>query len=130
MADRVMGGGWIVLLAGVTVVVVSIAAVSLYIYYGRLYMRARVAGAEVSLRRLVRMTASGVSAFKVVTAFLDVRRAGIAVSLDELETHARAGGDPKRVARRLIEARASGDEIRFDAAAADDLRNGRHAART
>lgn len=114
-----MGGVTLAILAIVVALVVT-AAVSTYIYYGRLYMRARVANAEVSIARMFRMTTSGISAFRVVTAYLNAKQAGYDVTLDRFEAHARAGGDPQRVSRRLESARRAGEAVTVDAAFAGD----------
>jgi uncharacterized protein YqfA (UPF0365 family) len=98
------------------VAVVLMAAVSMYIYYGRLYMRSRVAGAEVGFRRMIRMTTSGVSAFRVVTAYLNAKQAGFDVPLERFEEFARAGGDPREVARRLEAARRTGENVTVESA--------------
>jgi uncharacterized protein YqfA (UPF0365 family) len=104
-----MSNGWLVLLIGAVVGVVLISAVSFYIYYGRLYMRARVAGAGVSFGRMIRVSASGQSAHRIVTAYIEARRAGIEIALDDLEALAKAGGDPRSAVRRLFEARSHGE---------------------
>ncbi len=104
-----MGGLGGLLLAAL-VAIVLMAAVSTYIYYGRLYMRSRVAGAEVGFRRMFRMTLSGVSAFRVVTAYLNAKQAGLDIPLNRFEEHARAGGDPRQLARRPEPVRRAGDD--------------------
>jgi uncharacterized protein YqfA (UPF0365 family) len=114
-----MSGVVLLLLAGVVVFLVT-AAVSIYIYYGRLYMKSRVANADVSFPRMFRMTLSGVSAFRVVTAYLGAKQAGFDVALERFEDYARGGGDPLEVARRMESARRSGEALTPDAAFASD----------
>ena len=111
--------GPVALLLSIFALSAVIAAVSAYLYYGRLYMRTRVAGAEVGLARMIRMTTAGVSAFRVVTAYLSARQAGLDVPLDRFEAYARAGGDPRRVARRLEAARRSGQCVSVEDAFTD-----------
>ncbi len=120
-------GAALVVIAVVVALTVT-AAVSTYIYYGRLYMRARVANAEIGFGRMFRMTASGLSAFRVVTAYLNAKQAGYDIPLDRFEAHARNGGDPLAVSRRLESARRAGETKSIDAAFAEGAPNAPHAA--
>ena len=108
-------GGWIVLAIAFVTGVLLVAAVSFYIYYGRLYMRARVAGGEISFGQMLRMTTSGLSAYKIVTAFLEARRAGVNASIADFERFAVDGKDPLREAVRLAEEQKRGAEESDDA---------------
>ena len=112
--------GPLALLLSTLAVSAVIAGVSAYLYYGRLYVRARVAGAEVGLARMFRMTTSGLSAFRIVTAYLNTRQAGFDAPLDRFEACARAGGDPRQVARRLEAARRRGESLSVDEAFSDE----------
>lgn len=86
------------------------AGVALYIYYGRLILRSRVAGTPVGFNRMLRMTLSGLDAQLVVIAYLDARKAGVEVTLDTLETLARAKSDPRASVRKLIAEKTAGIE--------------------
>jgi uncharacterized protein YqfA (UPF0365 family) len=103
--------------------------VGVYIYYGRLYMRARVLNAEIPLARMFALTANRVSAYRVITAYLDARQAGTDVPLDRFEAHARAGGDPICVSRRLQRAKRDGEHLSPDAAFSECETDGEPAAR-
>jgi uncharacterized protein YqfA (UPF0365 family) len=98
----------------VFVALILMAAVSMYIYYGRLYMRSRVAGATVPFGRMFKMTTSGISAFSVVSAYISVRRIGLDVPLERFEEFARSGGDPRRVAQRIEAAQRADGDVNID----------------
>lgn len=104
-----MSGNAVAFLCLVTVLLATAAGVVLYIYYGRLIMRSRVVGIPLEWRRLVHMTRSGINAYDVATAYLDLRRAGVDVSLDALETYARTHRDILTQSRHLLESRKRDD---------------------
>jgi len=116
-------GGAILLVLAVLFAVGLTAAVSLYIYYGRMYMRARTLNADVSMAKLWALTTSGVSAYRVVTAYLNAKQAGYDVALARFEAHARSGGDPLKVSRRLELARRDGGWADVDAAFTENAPN-------
>lgn len=104
----------IALMVLLAVLIATAVAVSLYIYYGRLIMRSRMVGAPVDFRRMLRMTMSGLDAYRIVNAYLDARRAGIDVSLDRLEQMARERENVKAVVKRLIGAKVAGQTLSLD----------------
>ena len=103
------------------IVVTMVVGCSAYVYYGRIWFRAKVKGVPVPLERMVRMTFRGVSAFKVVNAYVDARLAGLDLGLDDLEAHDRARGDVRNMVRRMIAAKDEGLELSFGEACALDL---------
>ena len=92
-----------------------VLAISGYIYYGRLYMRSRVVGAEVKFQRMFHMTGTGISAYRVVTAYLNARQSGFDVPLERFEAVARRGDDPRQVSQRLEAARRAGEPVDVEA---------------
>lgn len=105
-----MGNGIGLLAIMGAVLFISMASVSLYIYYGRLYVRARVSGAPVPFQRMFRMTAAGLSPYRVVSAYIDARVSGLDITLDELEQRAREGTDPREFVRDRAAGPRPGDE--------------------
>ena len=95
------------------VVATMIVGCSAYVYYGRIWFRAKVKGFPVPPVRLVRMTFRGTSAFNVVNAYVDAKLAGLDVGLDELESLDRARGRVRRVVRAMIAAKEAGSEVSF-----------------
>ena len=104
-----------------TVVVAIILGCSAYLYYGRIWFRAKVKGHPVPLGQLVRMTFQGVSAFSVVNAYVDAKLAGLDVGLDELQSLDRARGRVRKVVRAMIAAREAGTEVSFGRASELEL---------
>lgn len=102
--------------------VAGIVGVSLYIYYGRLYLRTRLAGAPVPLLRIVRLSLKGVDAYKVVGAYVDAKLAGIDAPLDVLEGHALARGNVRKVVNAVVAAKQAGLGLTLEEARTWDLR--------
>ena len=103
------------------IVVTMVVGCSAYLYYGRIWFRAKVKGFPVPLGRMVSMTFRGVSAFRVINAYVDARLAGFDVALEDLESHERARGRVRRVVRGMIAAREEGLELSFGEASVLDL---------
>ncbi len=98
-----------------------IVGCSAYLYFGRIWFRAKVKGIPVPLERMVRMTFRGVSAFKVVNAYVDAKLAGLDIALDDLEAHDRARGNVRKIVRGMIAAKNEGLELSFGEARVLDL---------
>lgn len=92
-----------------------------YVYYGRLWFRSRLKGCPVSLGRMMRMTFRGISAFDVVTAYMNAHLAQIEVELDDLEAHAGEKGRSRDVVKAMIAARQTGSSVSFSEARTLDL---------
>lgn len=92
-----------------------------YFYYGRLWFRTRVRGCPVPLDRMLRMTFRRISAFDVITAYIDAHLGGLEVALDDLEAHAGNKGSARKVVRGMISAREAGTPLSFSEARALDL---------
>ncbi len=111
-----MTGGLAALLVLMAALFATMAGVALYIYYGRLIMRSRVAGAPVGFQQMLRLTLSGLDAQAIVIAYLDAHKAGVHVPFERLEALAGEKGDPRAAVRKLIAAKASGTGAAFDEA--------------
>ncbi len=108
----------LIVLAALLLIVV---AVSLYIYYGRLFLRTRLVGAPVPLARIIRLSFKGLNAYALVTAYADAHLAGVDIPFDIVEEHALAGGDVRRVVDALIAAHNAGIELGIADARSLDL---------
>jgi len=104
-----MSGNLAALLVLVTVLLSTAAGVSLYIFFGRVILRSRAAGAPIALRNMLQMTFSGVNAHNVATAYLNLREAGLDVPLATLEAYARTNRNLLTQSRSLIAARRRND---------------------
>lgn len=104
-----MNGGTLALLCLIAALLAVALGVLLYIYYGRVIMRSRMAGAPLEWQRLLHMTFSGVNAYSVGTAYVDLQRAGVRVPLDALEAYARTHQNLLTQTRHLIESQKRND---------------------
>lgn len=104
------------------IVVAMIVGCSAYLYYGRIWFRAKVRGCPVPLERMVQMTFRRASAFKVVNAYVDAKTAGLDIELEELELRDRARDNVRQIVRGMVAAKNEGLELSFEEACARDLR--------
>ncbi len=109
---------------------VVVAAVSAIIVLGLLivvlnfigvWIRALMSGAKVSLFALIGMKLRKVPATLIVDARIRVIKAGLSISIDEVEAHYLAGGDVLNVVSALLAADKAGIDLSFKRAAAIDL---------
>ncbi|MEG1581990.1 MAG: flotillin-like protein FloA [Clostridia bacterium] len=110
-------------IAGIVVAsVVLVLFVLLIIFVPiRLWTRALVSGAHVSMFRLLGMKMRKVNVRAIVDTYISATKAGLKISIDELETHVLAGGDVTRVVKALIAAHSAGIDITLQTAKAIDL---------
>ncbi|HEX4086746.1 MAG TPA: flotillin-like protein FloA [Chthoniobacteraceae bacterium] len=103
------------------VAVVSIILLSILLRFINIWVRAWIAGAPVSLMRLVGMRLRGVPAALIVDTRIAAIKAGIDISSDLLEAHYLAGGNVENTVRALVAADKAGIELDFNRACAIDL---------
>jgi uncharacterized protein YqfA (UPF0365 family) len=108
--------------AGLIAVAVLVAVILLmYLVPVRLWVAAWSSGAYVGLVTLIGMRLRRVPPGTVVTARISAVKAGLPISIDDLEAHFLAGGDVVRVVQALISADKANIEMPFKRAAAIDL---------
>ena len=93
----------------------------LYFIPVRLWIAAWSSGAYVGLVTLIGMRLRRVPPGVIVTAHISAAKAGLALSIDDLEAHFLAGGDVVRVVNALISADKANIDMPFKPAAAIDL---------
>jgi uncharacterized protein YqfA (UPF0365 family) len=93
----------------------------LYLVPLRLWIAAWSSGAHVGLVNLIGMRLRRVPPDTIVTARISVVKAGLSISIDELEAHYLAGGNVVRVVNALISADKANIVMPFQRAAAIDL---------
>ncbi|MEM6821719.1 MAG: flotillin-like protein FloA [Verrucomicrobiota bacterium] len=86
-----------------------------------LWIKAITSGAPVSFGTLIGMWLRGVPRALIVNARITAVRAGITLSVKELETHYLAGGNVVEVVRALIAADKAGIELTYNRGCAIDL---------
>ncbi len=111
--------------AWVGIVVVFIIIVGTWLLFSfipvRLWVEAWFSGVKMSLGTLVGMRLRKVNPPAVVRPLIAATKAGLTLSVDELEAHYLAGGSVGRVTNALISADKAGIELPFKQAAAIDL---------
>jgi uncharacterized protein YqfA (UPF0365 family) len=101
--------------------VLAFVFVMLFFYFLRVWVRAWLSGARVSLLNLLGMKLRGVPPTLIVDARIRAVKAGLDLGSDPLEAHALAGGNVINVVQALIAAEKAGIELSFQRAAAIDL---------
>lgn len=105
----------------IAAVIVVLAVVLMYFIPLRLWIAAWSSGAYVGLANLIGMRLRRVPPSTVVTARISASKAGLDISIDDLEAHYLAGGNVARVVNALISADKANIEMPFKRAAAIDL---------
>jgi len=94
---------------------------SLFFYFLKVWVRAWMSGAYISLLNLIGMKLRNVPPTLIVDARIRAVKAGMELSSDQLEAHYLAGGDIINVVQALIAADKANIELTFPSAAAIDL---------
>lgn len=105
------------ILAGIFVLIM----LSLFFYFMKVWVRAWMSGAYISILNLVGMKLRNVPPTLIVDARIRAVKAGMELSSDQLEAHYLAGGDIINVVQALIAADKANIELTFPSAAAIDL---------
>lgn len=106
---------------GLLVVVVAALAMLLYLVPIPLWIAAWASGAYVGLFTLIAMRLRRVPPSTIVTARISAVKAGIQLSINDLEAHFLAGGNVTRVVNAMISADKANIALPFQRAAAIDL---------
>ena len=110
-------------LVGIFVVFIIIVGTWLLFYFipVRLWVEAWFSGVKMGLGTLIGMRLRKVNPPAVVRPLIAATKAGLTLSVNELEAHYLAGGSVGRVTNALISADKAGIELPFKQAAAIDL---------
>ena len=103
--------GWIIGLSAGGVLVLAGIIVFLCMVPLRLWFRASVSGAHVPMSKLIGMKLRRVDVSKIVLTYITARKAGLTITLDELETHYMANGDIERVVKALVSAHSANMDL-------------------
>ena len=103
--------------------IVLVVGVSLFLHFVPLglWISALAAGVKVSIMTLIGMRLRRVSPAQIVLPLVKANKAGLDVTVDQLEAHYLAGGDVDRVVDALIAAERATMELTFERSAAIDL---------
>ncbi|HEX5814111.1 MAG TPA: flotillin-like protein FloA [Methylomirabilota bacterium] len=108
-------------LVGIVILVIVALILVLYLIPIPLWIAAWASGAYVGLLTLIGMRLRRVPPSTVVNARISASKAGLEISINDLEAHYLAGGNVVRVVNALISADKANIEMPFKRAAAIDL---------
>jgi uncharacterized protein YqfA (UPF0365 family) len=101
--------------------IVVVVLLSIFFYFLKVWVRAWMSGAYISLLNLLGMKLRNVPPTLIVDARIRAVKAGLPLDTDQLEAHFLAGGDVINVVQALIAADKANIELTFQRAAAIDL---------
>jgi uncharacterized protein YqfA (UPF0365 family) len=101
--------------------IVAIVFIILFIKFFGLWFRALLSGAPVGIGKLIGMWIRKVSPSVIVDSRIMLKKAGIPIDTDQLETHYLARGNVLRVSMALVAANKANIPLTFQRAAAIDL---------
>lgn len=87
----------------------------------KIWFRALVSGVKISMVRLIGMKWRGIKVTPIVDAYIAAKKAGLDLSIDELESHVLAKGDVIKVVNALISAHSANIILEPATARAIDL---------
>jgi len=117
-------GGLVGSFMGIAVILIAIVAfiiLGVFFYFLKVWVRALMSGARVSVAALVGMKLRRVPPSLIVDARIRLIKAGLNLSTDLLEAHYLAGGNVVNVVQGLIAADKANIDLSFQKAAAIDL---------
>ncbi len=113
--------GWIVAIIIATVVLIALIIVMLIMVPFKLWFRALVSSAHISMIKLIGMKLRKVDCQLITLNYITARKAGLKISVDELETHLMAGGSVENVVKALVAAHSANIDLTSQKAKAIDL---------
>ncbi|GAC1428346.1 MAG: flotillin-like protein FloA [Candidatus Velthaea sp.] len=107
----------------IIIVIGIIVGISMFLYYFPLglWIRTIAAGVPLSIGSLIRMRIIGVPAGLIVSTLVRARKAGLALTVDQLQSHVLAGGNVENTTLAMIAAQRAQIPLEWQRAAAIDL---------
>ncbi len=107
----------------ITLLVLAVILVLVFLRYVPLglWVRALSSGVKLKVSTLIGMRLRRISPHRLVDTFIMVRKAGLDLTIDQLEKHFLAGGNIERVAKAMISAQQASIGLTFSQACAIDL---------
>lgn len=113
--------GWIVAIIVAAVLFVTFVVTVLVMVPFRLWFRAFVSSAHISMLKLIGMKLRKVDCQLITLNYITARKAGLKITVDELETHFMAGGSVENVVKALVAAFSANIDLTVQKAKAIDL---------
>lgn len=108
-------------LVGMAVLAGVMTGSVIYLYFFRLWFRTHIAQCSLPLPTIFGMFFRRVSPQIVVNSYIDLHKSGMKVTVEELETHFKDGGNVRLVVRALVSAKKNGIEVDFSTVRRLDL---------
>jgi uncharacterized protein YqfA (UPF0365 family) len=106
---------------GIIVVIFVVVVLLLYYFPLGLWIRTLAAGVPLSIGALIRMRVIGVPAGLIVANLVRARKAGLSLTVDQLQSHVLSGGNVENVTLAMIAAQRAQIPLEWQRAAAIDL---------
>ncbi len=116
-----MEPGFLLMLSFTVIVAIVLLGIFLHFVPLGLWIMSLAAGVHVSIFQLIKMRLRKIPPQTIVNALINVRKAGIELTTDLLETHYMAGGNVIRVSNALIAADKASIALTWQRATAIDL---------
>ena len=112
--------GWISLAILLLIVVGLIVAICLLVPL-KVWFKSLTSGARISMVKLMSLKQRKVEMQPIVDGYIAIKKAGLYIDIDEIETHISAGGDITKVTNALVYANNANIDLSVDLAKAIDL---------
>ena len=109
---------WLAVVLGIILLIVILFFIVVPL---KTWFRCLVSGTYVGMTRLIGMKLRKINVDMVIDAYINAKKAGLDININELETHAMAGGNVSIVVSALISAHSAKINLTVDAAKAIDL---------
>ena len=113
--------GWIIGLSIAAFLLLVFIIVILIMVPFKLWFRALVSSAHISMIKLIGMKLRKVDCQLIILNYITARKAGLKITIDELETHYLAGGNVERVVKALVASNSANIDLTVQKAKAIDL---------
>ncbi len=116
-----MSVGWIIALSVIGGLLLIGLIIVLCMTPLKLWFRAFVSSAHISMFRLIGMKLRKVDSQLIILNYITARKAGLKISVDELETHYMSGGNVENLVKALVAAFSANIDLTVQKAKAIDL---------
>ena len=113
--------GWIIGVSAAALLTLIGFIIVLVLVPFKLWFRAFVSSAHISMIRLIGMKLRKVDCQLITLNYITARKAGLKITVDELETHYMAGGSVENVVKALVAAYSANIDLTVQKAKAIDL---------
>lgn len=117
MAGMPTWAWWVI---GIAILLIIVVTLCILCPIG-LWFRALISGAHISMAQMIGMKLRKVDVHLIVECFISAKKAGLSLTVKELEAHFMAGGDVANVVSALISAHSAKVPLSVDTAKAIDL---------